>query len=160
MNDRLTVKISMAPYLKAFLLSIYHQEPPIFFPKKDKLNDLLHLLLKKQPKNHFNKDPECDYLEIIIPYFEDKNIMSYNYITPEAQRIFCRRVTMIFWSTFEDFMDEYFRQDMRRNDSIYLFIEKYNLPEDSKIVDRIRKELYRSKKIFRKYPKRDYCKKK
>jgi len=150
----------MEPYLKAFLLSVYNQEPPIFFPKKDKLNDLLHLLLRKQPIKHLPKGPACDYLEIIIPYFEDLNIMSYNYLSPEAQRIFCRRVNMIFWATFEDFMDECFRQDMRRNDSVYLFIEKYNLPEDSKIVDRLRKELYRFKGIFRKYPKRAYCKKK
>jgi hypothetical protein len=32
------------------------------------------------------------------------------------------------------------------------------MPIDSKIEDRLRKELYRSKRIFRKYPKRDYRK--
>jgi hypothetical protein len=158
MKDRLTVKISIEPYLKAFLLSVYHQDEPIFFPKKDKLNDLLQLLLSKPPKNHIPRAVETDHLEIIIPYFENINIMSYHYLSEANQRIFCRRVKKIFWYTFEDFMDECFRQDLGRGDAIYLFIDKYNLPVDSKIEDRLRKELYRSKRIFRKYPKRNYQK--
>ena len=157
MNDRITVKIQMEPLLKAFLLSSYRQDQPIFFPKKDKLNDLLQLLLSKPPKNHVPK-VEADHLEVIIPYFENINITSYHYLSPRNQGIFCRRVKKIFWVTFEDFMDECFRHDMGRCDAIYLFIEKYNLPVDSQIEDRLRKELYRSKRIFRKYPKRDYRK--
>lgn len=159
MKDRITVKISMEPHLKAFLLAVYRQDPPIFFPKKDKLNDLIQLLLDKPPRDCKHKPhPEGEYLEVIIPYFEFKNIMSYHYLSADNQRIFCRRAKKLFWVTFEDFMDECFRQDLRRNDAINLFIDKYNIPVDSKIEDMLRKEIYRSKKIFRKYPKREYHK--
>lgn len=148
----------MEPYLKAFLLSCYNQEPPIFLPKRDKLNDMLQLLLAKPPKDHKPAPPDPDQLEVVIPYFENLNIMSYHYLSPANQQRFARRVKQIFWVTFEDFMDECFRHDMRRNDAIYLFIEKYNLPVDSRIEDMLRKEIYRSKRIFRKYPKREYRK--
>lgn len=148
----------MEPHLKAFLLSSYRQEPPLFFPKKDKLNDLLQLLLSKPPKDYKPVAREGDHLEVILPYFENLNIMSYHYLSPANQKIFARRIRKIFWITFEDFMDECFRNDLRRNDAIYLFIEKYNLPVDSRIEDMLRKELYRSKIIFRKYPKRGYRK--
>jgi hypothetical protein len=160
MKERLTVKIHIEPYLKAFLLSCYNQEEPIFFPKKDKLNDLLQILLSKPPRDHKPVAREGDHLEVVLPYFENINIMSYHYLSSTNQRIFARRVRQIFWVTFEDFMDECFRNDMRRNDAIYLFIEKYNLPVDSRIEDMLRKEIYRSKRIFRKYPKRDYRKSK
>jgi hypothetical protein len=155
MKDRITVKIQMEPHLKAFLISVYRQDP-VFFPKKDKLNDLLLLLLAKQPRDLIPKDPQGPHLEIILPYFENLNIMTYNYLSEQSRRTFLRRVRMIFWCTFEDFMDECFRNDMGRTESIGLFIEKYNLPLDDKIEDTLRKQIYRSKRIFRKYPKRDY----
>jgi hypothetical protein len=160
MNDRITVKISMEPHLKAFLLSFYHQKEPIFFPKKDKLNDLLQLLLSKPPRNHCPRAQECGCLEIILPYYENLNIMSYHYLSPECQRIFCIRVKKIFWYTFEDFMDDCHLQGMYKKDSIWLFMEKYNIPVELDIEDRLKKELYRSKLLFRKYAKREYCKKK
>lgn len=146
----------MEPHLKAFLVSVYKQEPPIFFPKKDKLSDLLQLLLAKPPKDAKYCQGGEDHLEVIIPYFENLNIMSYHYLSVHNQHVFARRIKQIFWVTFEEFMDECFRHDIRRNDAIYLFIEKYNLPVDSRIEEMLRKELYRSKRIFRKWPKRNY----
>lgn len=157
MKDRITVKIPMEPYLKAFLVSVYKQEP-LYFPKRDRLNDLLSLLLARTPKEFVPRDPHPPYAEVVLPYFENLNIMSYNYLSEASQRAFTRRVRKIFWCSFEDFMDECFRQDLGRNESVNLFIEKYNLPLDTNIEDMLRKEIYRSKRIFKKYPKRGYRK--
>lgn len=148
----------MEPYLKAFLLSCYNQQEPVFFPKRDQLNDMLQLLLARPPKDLKSVPPDPDQLEVVIPYFENLNIMSYHYLSPNNQQVFARRVKQIFRVTYLDFMDECFRHEMRRNDAIYLFIEKYNIPLDTRIEDMLRKELYRSKRIFRKYPKREYRK--
>lgn len=148
----------MEPYLKAFLLSCYNQQEPVFFPKRDQLNDMLQLLLARPPKDLKPVPPDPDQLEVVIPYFENLNIMSYHYLSPNNQQVFARRVKQIFRVTYLDFMDECFRHEMRRNDAIYLFIEKYNIPLDTRIEDMLRKELYRSKRIFRKYPKREYRK--
>lgn len=152
----------MEPHLKAFILSAYNQEEPVFFPKRDKLNDMLQLLLSKPPKDlkysAHEPDPEEDHLQVILPYFENLNIMSYHYLSPHNQRVFAYRIKQIFWVTYEEFMDECFRHDIRRNDAIYLFIDKYRLPVTPRIEDMLRKELYRSKRIFRKWPKREYRK--
>lgn len=148
----------MEPHLKAFLISVYRQEPPIFFPKRDRLNDLLQLLLAKPPRDLKLKPHEGCYLEVIIPYFENLNVMSYHYLSEKNQRVFAKKVRQMFAVTFIDFMEECFRQDLSKNDSIYLFLEKYNIPVDEKIEDTLRKSLYRSKRITRKYPTRDYRK--
>lgn len=158
MKDRITVKIEMEPHLKAFLLSVYRQQPPVFFPKRDRLNDLLQLLLAKPPKNLKQKPPPECYLEVIVPYFENLNIFSYHYLSPLNERLFVKKVKQMFNVTFIDFMEECFRHDLGRTDSIYLFLEKYEISADSKIEDTLRKASYRSKRITRRYPRREYRK--
>lgn len=146
----------MEPYLKEFLLSVHRQDPPVFFPKRDRLNDLLQLLLTKPPKDLKIFPREECYLEVIVPYFENLNILSYNYLSPSAEKLFAKKVKQMFNVTFIDFMEECFRNDLGKTDSIYLFLEKYNITADSQIEDMLRKTLYRSKRILRKYPRREY----
>lgn len=146
----------MEPHLKAFLISVYRQQPPVFFPKRDRLNDLLQLLLDKPPRDHNHKPPESCYLEVIIPYFENLNVMSYHYLSERNQVLFSKKVKQMFNATFIDFMEECFRNDISKSDSVCLFLEKYEIPFDSKIEDMLRKYLYRSKRILRKYPRREY----
>lgn len=158
MKDRLTVKIAMEPYLQAFLICVYRQQPPLFFPKRDRLNDLLQILLAKPPKDHKPRPSERDHLEVIIPYFENLNIMSYHYLSIRNQVIFSKKVKQMFNCTYIDFMEKCFMNDISKNDAIALFLEKYDIPVDDKIEDMLRKQLYRSKRITRKYPIRDYRK--
>lgn len=148
----------MEPYLKAFLLACYESEEPVFFPKKDKLNSLLQHLLEKPPKDLKYIQPTGDELEVIIPYFENLNIMSYNYLSPLDQEIFCKAAKQTFDYIFIDFMEKSFLNDMSKTDAIYKFLEKYRIPIDEKIEDTLRKKLYRSKRILRKYPTREYRK--
>jgi len=150
----------MKNYLKAFTISVYGSEP-VFFPKRDKLNDLLQILLTKPPAEHkpIRAAEKVDYLEIILPYFETLNINSYNFLSARSQRSFGKRLKSRFWVAFEDFMDEAFRNNMTRTDAIALFIEKYELPYDGYIEDMLRKSIYRSRRILQKYPKRRYVRK-
>lgn len=95
---------------------------------------------------------------MIVPYFENLNIMSYHYLSATNQRLFAKKVKQMFTVTFLDFMEKCFLNDLGKSDSVYLFLEKYNIPVDSKIEDMLRKTLYRSKRLTRKYPTRDYRK--
>lgn len=160
MKDRLTVKVKIKPHLKQFLLAVYGKKEPLYFPKKDKLNDLLCLLLSKPPEDYNPKLNGSDTIEIIIPYFENLNIMSYHYLSQRSQKTFVNRIKKRFWVTFEDFMDTCFRKNINVTDSIALFIEKYNLDYDEKIEDILRKDIYRSRLISQKYPRRGYKKRK
>ena len=160
-QNRPTILIKMNPFLKAFFISVYGPEP-VFIPKRDKFNDVLKLTLAKTPKDYkpVKVSDRVEYVEIIIPYFETLNINTYNYLSQNNQRAFENRVRSKFWVTFEDLMDECFRNDLSRIESISLFIEKYNLPDNIEVEDMLRKALYRSRRIFQKYPKRSYSKKK
>ena len=154
-QKRITVQIRLRPYLKAFIISIYGQEP-VFFPKRDRFNDLLQLLLTKPPADHIQPHPDKSKLEVVLPYFENLNILYNHYLSDKAQKAFEERVKKRFWVIYDDFMDECLRKDLTRSTAISLFIEKYQLPYDSKIEDMLRKAIYRSVKIQTKYPKRQY----
>ena len=155
MNDRITVHVKMKPYLRAFLIAIYGKEP-VFFPKKDRLNDMLQLLLTKPPKNHIPPSDHSGTIEIVLPYFENLNIHYNHYLSERSQQTFEERVNKRFWVVYEEFLDECLLKGMTRNSAIALFIEKYNLPYNSRIEDRLRKAIYRSIRIQTKYPKRNY----
>jgi hypothetical protein len=159
MRDKQTVKIKIKPHLKAFILAVYGQEQALEFPTRDRLKDLLQLLLSKAPSNYKLPDPNEVLLEVVIPEFEVKAMKSYIYLSPANQKDFTRRINMIFWVTFEEFIDECFRRDLGRNDAISLFVEKYNLQAEIHIRSSLKKHLYLSKRILRKYPKRAYSRK-
>ena len=158
LKDRITVSIKIKPFLKAYLLSIYGNEP-IFFPKQDKFNDRIAFLLDKQPPDNTIKPASSDHLSVIIPYFEHINITSFNYMSENSQLVFENAVQSRFWVTYEDFMDECFKQDIQVSKAIVLFIEKYKLPYTTEIEDMLRKAIYRSRMLQRKHPRRKYNKK-
>ena len=155
-QERVAVQIKIKPYLKAFLLSIYGKNEPLFFPKKDKFNDLLAHLLSKPPSNFIPKAPSPDGLLVIIPYFEHINIVCYNHLSQNSQVIFEQRVQARFWVTFESYIDESFRLNISISNAISLFVEKYNIPYTSVVEDMLKKAIYRSRRIQKKYPKRSY----
>lgn len=157
-QNRITVQIALKPYLKAFLLSIYGGPEPLFFPKKDKFSDLLAFLIAKAPADHVPEKRDPEKLQVILPYFEHINILSYNYLSEKSQVIFENRVSNRFWVIFEDFMDKCFQKNIRRSEAIALFIEKYQLPYDATIEDMLRKAIYRSMRLQKKYPVRKYTK--
>lgn len=159
-QERLTVQIKIKPHLKAFLLSVYGEQQPLFFPKKDKFNELLAFLLSKPPADYKPKPINTTDLQVIIPYFEHINIVSYNHLSRRSQRIFENRINTRFWVTYEDFLDVCFRHNIKRSEAITLFIEKYNLPYTTYIEDMLRKAIYRSRVIQKKYPTRTYTKRK
>lgn len=154
--DRITVKVRMKPYLKAFIMHKFEEEP-VFFPKKDKLNALLYFLIQKQPAGYIQKVlDKKEYLEITLPYFEDRNINYYNHLSERSQVIIERRIRELFFVTFTQYMDQCFLRNISKVDSVSSFIELYNLPYTSGLDDMLRKELYRSKRMIQKWPLRDY----
>lgn len=156
-TDRITIRVPIKPYLKSFVLSYYNSQEPILFPKRGKINFIIRNLLKKQPEKRCFTDNVGINLEIILPYYEDLNIMSYNYINPEDEKVLNEWLEMIFWTKFDEFIDTEYLQGIRQNVSISAFLEKYNIQES--IEDMLKKRIYRSRLTCRKTPKRYYKKK-
>lgn len=161
MSKRMTVNIKMDDYLIRFLYSVYQPDKldePLFLPGRHRLNKNLSLLLSRPPET----PTLCggpSYLELVIPYFENVNINSVNYISQKSQRTFSRLVRNIFTVQYFEFIDDCLINSIERIDAVNLFIEKYNQPDDLKFQDRLLKMIYRSKKIMKKSPTRTYKKK-
>jgi hypothetical protein len=158
MVDRPTVKIKIKPYLKQFLISVYGEEP-LYLPKRDKLADRLAWCLNKPPDQIPPPDPEAN-LEIVLPWFEQVNIHQYNYMSRRGQYAFELFVQQRFWVTFEEFMDLNYRAGLTKYASFMLFLERYNIEEDSSMAQSLYKSLYRSRRISQLWPKRPYNKSK
>lgn len=158
MKSRITATVKLDSRLKSFVLSVYGKEP-VYFPKRDKLNSLLSVLLSKPPLDFkfTTLDPVND-LVIILPYFEHLNINSHNYLSDRSQRVFAKRIKTLFDVAFVDFIDKCFLDGIDRVDAVNLFIDKYNLPDDLSHQETLLKAIYRSKKIMSRYPKRKYVK--
>lgn len=161
MKNRVTVKIKMEQHLIDFLYSVFQNgdlESPLFVPKRHRLNKLLSNLLTKPPLGYSFEKTNEPYLELIIPFFYGININYNNYLTPRSQRIFAKRVKSMFEVEYFNFIDDCLVNDMDKIDAVNLFIEKYNLPDHITFQDRLMKMLYRSKKILRKHPTKNYNK--
>ncbi len=158
MKSRITVSVKMDRRLKAFIISTYGKEP-VYFPKRDKLNSLLSVLLSKPPADlKLNPLDRDQLLTIILPYFEHININSHNHLSNHAQRVFQKRVKTMFDVAFVDFVDKCLLDGIDKVDAVNLFVSKYNLPDDLAHQDALLKAIYRSKKLMNRYPRRKYVK--
>lgn len=155
---RPTIKIELKPFLKCFLQSVYSNDQIISFAQNDQLSALLTMILIKKPKNRNIEEPKGDYIEVYLPIRDHHKGSEYNYMTPSAIRRFQKRIELLFWVTFEEFIYESLRLQLGRTDAIALFIDKYGLPEDEKIKNKLRKAVYRSKRLTNRFPKRTYTK--
>jgi len=151
----------MENYLVDFLYSINQPEnrkEPLFIIKRSRLSKLLGVLLAKPPANYKPEVISDSFVEIIIPYFQNININSNNWMSPRAQKLFEKQVQQVFEVEFFEFIDDCMINDIDKLDAINIFIEKYQLSDSLTFQDRLLKKLYRSKKIIKKFPTREYKK--
>ena len=161
-NNRLTVFIKIKPYLKAFLISVFGEEP-VFIPKNFDglyINIFEKLLIKPNVRDIISiPDNKNDYIEIILPYYPNTNINVKNFLSANSQRIIEQRIADIFWETFYHYISDLLKHNISINGAIYSFMERYNLPFDSNIEDTLKKSHYRRKNKFLQVPTRQYVKK-
>ena len=155
--QRLTVSIKMKPYLKAFMLHVYGNEP-IYIPKQDYFNKLIAEIITKTPADYKYKPSTPQHLEIILPYYDYMDIRTYNFLSERAQRVFENKLQDRFWVTYESFMDKKFVLKISIIDAIGLFVEEYQLPYTSQLEATLQKRIYRSRYFHNKRRKRKYKK--
>ena len=159
MKEHQTVKFQIPIYLKAFLVDQYGGEP-LWINQKDKLHDLLQFLLKKPPTGWVPRypepDPGNDYITIQLPFYKNMNPLVYCYLSNPAIHTFITWVKKKFWITYEQHMDKAFLHGITVIDAVRLFIDKHDLPDDHQVEEMLRKQIYRSRNLHRKIPKRKY----
>ena len=129
MASEITLRVKCEPYLVKFLETLYGKSP-VSFPKKSNFNAILDVFLEKQPLEYHEPDYGASTLIVLLPYFEQKDIRSYNYLSPIKQRIFIKEIWKFFKITYRGEIAKYVVMGLDRQDSLDLFIEKYNLSLD------------------------------
>lgn len=130
MPSPISINIRCPKHLVQFIESIYGKQP-ISFPRKDHFNSVLNFLLQKEPENFTNFHAGRINLKILLPYFEDKNVL-YNYIlTPCGETIFIKSINETYKMVFRDFMNKLNMIGVSKIDSIYFFLETYTISEDN-----------------------------
>lgn len=146
MPSPISISVRCAPHLVQFMTSIYGPQP-INFPRKDNFSLLLNFLLEKEPMNYCNFESDLKELKILLPYFDDKNVL-YNYIlTPLKEAIFINKIDERFNLAFIDEMNKSTLLGINKIDSVHLFMDKYNLSEDC--IDMLLKKYQRYIKVKR-----------
>ncbi|MEI7723459.1 MAG: hypothetical protein WCK09_00285 [Bacteroidota bacterium] len=129
MASNIIIRVRCEPYLIRFLETLYGGSP-ISFPKNSNFNAILDVFLDKPPLGHHDPDHGENTLAIQLPYFELKDIRSYNYLTETKQRIFIKEIWKFFKITYRQDIAKCVVMGLDRKDAIELFIEKYDLPLD------------------------------
>jgi hypothetical protein len=129
MPSDITIKIKCDQYLIQFLETLYGPSP-IVFPVKSNFNMFLDVFLQKPPLNYQEQDYGKNTLIVQLPYFENKDVRSYYYLTQKAQQKFVDEIWKFFKITFRREISKYIVVGLYRKDSIEMFIDKYNLSLD------------------------------
>ena len=143
MPSPITINIKMDPYLIAYMESIYGPQP-IVFDKKDRLTGFLPRLLRKpcQGENQF-ADYGAENLKIVLPYFDDKNVLYHNFMAEKEQALFRSIIYRLFKAQFHDFMNDAERHRINIKEGVDTFMDVHRL--DSSLTDMLIKERQRFK---------------
>ncbi len=116
----------------------------------------LDVFLQIPPLGYHEKDYGENTLSIQLPYFENKNVLSYFYLSDFEQEKFVNEIWKFFKITFRKEISKYIMVGLYRKDSIEVFIRRYNLPMDC--WDMLEKDYQRyivlswKRRLFKKIP--------
>lgn len=134
------------PKLRHFAHKIWSKEP-CQLPKRDNFSKLLNLLLTPAPDDWLPDHYGSDNLCILLPWYEDKNVLKHYYLSPYKQKVFVNRFNEFFQVTFRAHVDKYILRGVKQKEAIYLFMEEYSLPEDT--ISDLQKDYQRYRSAIR-----------
>ena len=130
-----TIRIKVKSYLKKYLIKLYGPEP-IKFPKNHYYNRFIVLRLKKPGKYFYEKiDDPSNYIEIMLPYNNLKNVVSYNYLSHESKIELRKEFLKDFRADFSKFISDKISEGFNRSDATILLMNYYDLDDDDITFD-------------------------
>jgi hypothetical protein len=102
----ITTRITLKPHLKEYVCGKYaafDEAKPVQFPAHTDLYLLIWDYLVKRPAGCGR---DAGNLEIVLPARHGaKPPEYYNYLSPRAQKIICRRIEMMMWAEYRSFIE-------------------------------------------------------
>lgn len=114
-----------------FLEEYFETSQPILFPSHHDFNTLLDFLISKPPKDWQDMEYGDHNLQIKLPYFDNKNVLSQWYLSRRNQAAFTKRVAQFFKVVFRGSINQSIILGFSKQDSIDIFMTQYNLPADT-----------------------------
>jgi len=146
MPSQVILRLKCDQYLIRYLETLYGDQP-IVFPKKSHFSKFLDVFLLQPPLDYVETDHGENTLSILLPYFEDKDVRSYNYLTKKRQEAFINEIRKHFKITYRSEIAKSLVCGLDRQDALAIFIEKYNLSQDT--WDFLEKDFQRYLKLRR-----------
>ena len=140
MPSDIIIRVKCDAYLVRFAVSMFGNLP-LNFPKNSHFLNLLDVFLDKPPMDFQEPDYGPETLWIQLPYFQNKNVVYNNYLSPLKQRVFVKELRKYFKITFRSEVSQLIINGIEKQDALELFIEKYNLSQDC--WDFLQKDFYR-----------------
>ena len=144
MASEIKINLSCEQHLIRFFETLYGPSP-ILFPKNSNFNTILDVFLDKPPLGYVEPNNCENTLTIQLPFLENKNVISNFYLSPTKKRIFVKELEKYFKITFRSEISKHIVLGLDRQDSIQIFIEKYNLSQDE--CDMLEKDFQRYLKL-------------
>lgn len=148
MPSEVTVRIKVPGYIKKFLIahSVNGDEPVVFPPKHGynislvqkitNYNYLKYIPIAERDNvyEYFyhptHQLPTFQYISILLPFNERKNVLSFNYLGRVSKYQFVQEVKEDFYLGLSRYLIKKMRQNVQRKDAILEFMEIYNITED------------------------------
>ena len=142
MAPRVTIIISLDPFLQEMLRGIYDNYNKVFsFPNGDDLIVRLRNLLRPLPEDYASMDFKDRAFEIEIPASPSRDPFYYRYLSKTAMKVFEKKVKEFARMVFHERMTELRNDGYEYKDSIDLFMDEFQISPDH--TDRITKDYYR-----------------
>lgn len=148
-TTRLEIKKHLEEYVKSKYFDI--DKGAVVLP--DEL-DLYHVLWDLMEPRRSDSPPDTGTLIIALPDRRiGKNPECYNYLGERSQRIFEKKVEVLFWAELHELIDHNRHVcDIEHSESIYVFMKKHDIISISE--DALKKNYYRWREKLRKKSKR------
>ena len=154
-----TTRIQVKPHLKEYISGKYNQfsDRQVIFP--DNL-DIYHTIFNLTEKRPAKCAVDTGNLEIVLPHPRGaKHPETYNYLSIRSQKIIERKLEVMFWADFREFIDfRIHRLGTSCIEAVFTFMKKYGIQSISE--DALKKNYYRWRKKVRNQAKRGYNSKK
>jgi len=144
-NERPTVTIRLKPYLHEFFFTC----PGKFATRKEFIGKILKVFIELRPPDQFPEFLEGpDVFEIMLPLYEDFNLNSNFWISPDNHKLIAKILDRHFKDLFYAYMDDKVRFTKSFKKAILQFCSDYDMTYQSDYYETLKKDYYRDRKRF------------
>jgi hypothetical protein len=146
MASGITVDVRITrDYLRSFIYNEYNlgDEGTINLSADTDIGKLIKSLLVKTPLAYSSPGKRDDVIMFALPYWNDINVMVYNYLTPSGQTAVENYVSDLLTMKTRMYLMDVYNAKLELKNNIYLFMELNGIPITDTNYERIKKDFDR-----------------